>query len=157
MNPVKRGHKPNEHAHPTLIRTLFEGGAVPPDHASVLRKQWVQACRPGLDQYSSPERQVLCDYGEWFFALTRSQIAPTNPAQQRFVQVARGQVSAESPIELLWIRFAGVAKAVTEGRSETTVSADREPRTPTEAWYRREERKPLHDMLRRERRERFRE
>ena len=45
------------------------------------------------------ERALMRRYGAWMSSLADGSLAPTTPAQARFVAAANGQVKAESPYE----------------------------------------------------------
>lgn len=58
-----------------------------------------------VSDFSSEEQEKLRSYGSWLHALMQGQIAPSTPAQEDFVQCCRGKKSAETPFEILWVKY----------------------------------------------------
>lgn len=55
--------------------------------------------------FSADEQEKLRKYGSWLHALMQGHIAPTTPAQEAFVQCCLGKRSAETPFEILWVKY----------------------------------------------------
>lgn len=71
--------------------------ATPTDHLTYLRREGFKpSCRC---PFSADEMALLSRYGHWLEALARGMISPTTPEQERFVQVARGELPPETAFE----------------------------------------------------------
>ena len=58
-----------------------------------------------IGDLTSEERSLLSRHGTWLNALAQGIISPTTPAQISFVQVARGERSASTPHERMWLKY----------------------------------------------------
>jgi uncharacterized protein YifE (UPF0438 family) len=52
--------------------------------------------------FSQEETELLSRYGFWLEALAQGDVQPLTPAQQRFVEVHKGEAEPESTFERAW-------------------------------------------------------
>jgi uncharacterized protein YifE (UPF0438 family) len=75
------------------------------DHRRFLKKTGYFVPDSAAAQLSRSERDLLVRYGHWLEALANGVLTPTTVAQQHFVRAAAGDVDAESPFEVAWVKF----------------------------------------------------
>jgi len=55
--------------------------------------------------FSEDEIEQLINYGSWLAALMRGAITPETPAQERFIEVCRGNKEPQSQFEKVWAKY----------------------------------------------------
>jgi hypothetical protein len=76
--------------------------AMPPEHTTLLQRNDFPVAPAG--NLDDQERDLLSRYGYWLEALSRGELAPITPEQERFVRVARGQEEPRSAFEIAWLK-----------------------------------------------------
>lgn len=117
---------------------------MPPPEVSPEHRHYLQQPPLLLSQdapFSQAERDFLRTHGRWLEALAQSAISPQTPAQERFVEVAKGKTRPRSDREKLWIRYcksrlssaASQASLRTEGIDFVAIDFETANRTPESA------------------------
>lgn len=65
-------------------------------------------CKPNI--FSSGEIEILKKYGCWFKALCDGSLNPITDVQNRFIQVAKGEIEPFSLEEKTWFKYLGRKK-----------------------------------------------
>jgi hypothetical protein len=73
--------------------------SLPPDHAALLaRRDFVLP--PG--EYTEAQLELLAKFGRWLEGLANGAISPATPAQEQFVECARGRREPQTDFEHAW-------------------------------------------------------
>ena len=72
--------------------------------------QWTTSVDLDPREFSPEDSLFLKDWAHWMSALARQEIAPTTREQTHFVSVTKGEASAETHEERLWMRYHALTK-----------------------------------------------
>lgn len=75
---------------------------LPAEHTALIQRTGFPI--PDDAMLQAQERELLTRYGYWLEALANYTLVPVTTEQKRFVQVAHGEVEAQSAFEIAWVK-----------------------------------------------------
>ena len=92
--------------------------------------------RCSREVFSEAEIETLERYGRQFADLTAGRRPPETPAQQRFVEAAKGQRAPETCYERVWCKYLERLEWQRDPRNRAAMGPPREVRDDREDWKR---------------------